>query len=270
MHKQELVDRLAKFAEAKHRVCPAVTYQVTFARFLIHYFTELEIPHDKMYDFYRIEQDLVEILIDAFEKLRTSNEPQIAQYRRACEKATGRKLVELMNIGASDGLERVVHIDEISELIEKVTGSKNISRHFKKYCDAQRTVVQQTFDRFLRQVARQGMREMVEKSTSAVMAGQFGDTRLEIVTGLGAIQFVFARENAMVGFTGDSDDPLCLGVNFQFAYTDMHTALDMVEDVIKRWPATTPERKKVFKDDKQRVFGNTKTTSKKAAQAKSS
>ena len=75
MHKAELISALEAFVQeydlkVASRESGGVGWkgQKSFAQFLIEYFKRLHIPSDEKYDFWRIDDYLPELLVDAFEQ----------------------------------------------------------------------------------------------------------------------------------------------------------------------------------------------------------
>ncbi|MEK7508239.1 MAG: hypothetical protein AAB568_00065 [Patescibacteria group bacterium] len=54
------------------------------------------------------------------------------------------------------------------------------------------------------------------------------------------------REDS-VSFVGEDGDPLCLSAGIQSVHADLKTALDIIEDVIKHWPADAQKQAKLYK-----------------------
>jgi hypothetical protein len=66
MHKKELISGLERFLANCEKPWKG---QQSFAKFLIWYLENMNIPNDEKYDFWDITEYLPEIMVDAFEQL---------------------------------------------------------------------------------------------------------------------------------------------------------------------------------------------------------
>lgn len=242
--------------------------QKAFANFLIHYLENLKIPSDEKYDFWQIEPYLPELMVDAFEQLRTGTDEETVRFRQAYESETEHEVPNITDLGASRLLDQGSAVQTtLSFMLKEVTGQDWIEHKIDTYCNAQKYVLQQTFDKFLRLVYRRGLSEMADKCDKRGMSGKFGETELRTYIMAGRIMFTFARrkegetgvyiggklvqtlpyQEDSVSFVGEDGDPLCLSAGLQSVDTDLHTCLDMIEDVIKRWPSDSKEQKKIYR-----------------------
>jgi hypothetical protein len=275
MHKTELVQRLRQFAanfdHGLGRDGPVRWKgQLAFARFLVHYLDKLSIPHDEKYDFWRIEDHLPRLMVEAFEELRTGTDPDTVKFRKDYEVETEHEVPNITDIGATDSLHRGSAVQTtLGFMLREVTGQDWVENKIDKYCNAQAVVLQQTFDKFLLKVYRRGMGEMIDKGSDRGMSGVFGTTHLRTYVLAGRVMFTFARkldENKPstyekdgsiysnednVSFVGEDGDPLCLSAGIQSIHADFRTCLDMIEDVIKGWPADPQEQRNVWQGDKE-------------------
>jgi hypothetical protein len=158
-------------------------------------------------------------------------------------------------------------------MLREITGQDWVEHQIDTYCNAQKYVLQQTFDKFLRQVYRQGLGEMIDKCNKARMSGKFGETELRTFITAGRIMFTFARRidknkdsyykkegelycnEWSVSFVGEDGDPLCLSTGIQSVYANFRTAFDMIEDAIKHWSSDPKEQKKLYKADTKVSIG---------------
>lgn len=270
MHKRELIAKLISFAAAvpTRTSGPQWKGQVAFASFLVYYLKNLNIPSDEKYDFWSIEPYLPELMVDAFEQLRTSKDEQVAQFRKKYEEETGHEVPNITDLGASDILDQGSAVQTtLGFMLKDITGHDWVEHKIETYCNAQKYVLQQTFDKFLRLVYRRGLGEMIDKCTKKGMGGKFVGTELRTFVMAGRIMFTFAKridkskeshykdgDNVIcnehsVSFVGEDGDPLCLSAGIQSVYADFRTSLDMIEDVIKWWPQDAKEQKKMYKAD---------------------
>jgi len=270
MHKRELIAELTRFTSTVSTRTDVLRWkgQVAFAAFLIHYLKNLNIPSDERYDFWSIVPYLPELMVDAFEQLRTDTDEQVATFRKQYEEETGHEVPNITDLGASNTLhQRSAVQTTLGFMLKEVTGHVWIESKMDTYCNAQTHVLQQTFDKFLRLVYRRGLGDMIAKCTMRGMSGSFVETDLRTYVMAGRIMFTFAKRTdpgkviyskdsgdpicneQSVSFVGGDDDPLCLGAGLQSVYTDFRTALDLIEDVIKWWPQDAKEQESMFKPD---------------------
>lgn len=239
--------------------------QRAFASFLIHYLENLKIPQDEKYYFWAIENYLPELMVDAFEQLRTGTDEVAARFRQAYEAETGHEVPNIIDLGASNVLDQGNAVQTtLGFMLREITGQDWVKHKIDTYCNAQQYVLQQTFDKFLRLVYRKGLSEMADKCG---MSGKFGGTELRTFVTGGRIMFTFARrkkgktgiyidgklfetlpyQEDSVSFVGEDGDPLCLSAGLQSIQTDFRTALDMIENVIKHWPQDQKIQKELYK-----------------------
>lgn len=278
MHKKKLLQGLQKFASqyeerVQKREISGFKGQKTFALFLARYLDNLEIPSDEKYDFWDIKPYLPELLVAAFESLRTNDEEWVVEYRNKYEQDTGHEVPNITDIGEGSIFARQSAIQTtLGFMMRDVMGERGgwIENQIDKYCNAQDHVLKQTMDKFLRRVWWQGMYKMVAKNSSGGMSGKFGETDLRTFRSGGRIMFTFARrhkgktgiyfggklvetlpyEEDSVSFVADDSDPLALGTGLQSLETTFRTALDMIEDVISNWPDSQKKREKIYATSK--------------------
>lgn len=242
--------------------------QRAFVSFLIHYLENLNIRSDEKYDFFRIEPYLPELMVDAFEQLRTGTDEAAVKYRAMYEEETEHKVPNITDLGESDILHQCSAVQTtLGFMLKEVTEQDWVEQEIEKYCNAQGHVLQQTFDKFIRLVYRRGMGDAVEKCTKRGMSGKFGETELRTFVMAGRIMFTFAKRidkskdsyyeesdklicnEDSVSFVAEDGDPLCLSAGMQSIHADFRTALDLIEEVIKNWSQDAKEQRKLFKED---------------------
>lgn len=273
MHKKELIGNLRKFIETYNNKGESRWKgQYAFTSFLIYYFENLSIPHDEKYDHWRIEPYLPELMVDAFEQLRTGKDKET--FRKLYVAETGHEVPNITDLGKSNILYQSSAVQTtLGFMLKEVTGSAEIEHQIDTYCKAQYYVLQQTFDKFLRLVYRRGLYELIDKCNKSGMSGMFGKTELRTFMTAGRILFTFARRidknkgsyykkgdelycnERSVSFVGEDGDPLCLSAGLQSVFADFRTSLDLIEDVIKRWPADINKQKKLYKADNKVTIG---------------
>lgn len=275
MHKKDLIDGLKRFV-ASHDKTDKVRWkgQKSFANFLIYYLENLKIPHDEKYDFWTIEHHLPELMVDAFEQLRMGTDETIAGFRERYEMEVGHEVPNIIDLGASNIFEQDSAVQTtLGFLLRDITGLDWVEHKIDVYCNAQKYVLQQTFDKFLRLVYRRGLGEIANKCNNRGMSGEFGETEFRTFIVAGRIMFTFARRidknkescykgddnlycnELTVSFVGEEGDPLCLSAGIQSVYGDFRTVLDMIEEVIKYWPQDANEQKKLYKANVKVAIG---------------
>jgi hypothetical protein len=168
-------------------------------------------------------------------------------------------------LGASSIFDQGVAVQTtLGFMLREVTGNVWVEKAIDTYCNAQRYVLQQAFDKFLRLVYRRGLGEIINGCDKVGMSGKFGQTELRTFITGGRVIFTFARRieegnesgnECSVSFVGEADDLLCLSAGLQSVYCDLRTALDIIEDVIKNWPQDTKTRNLIYIADKKVLFG---------------
>lgn len=271
MHKKELISGLIRFVGTDQ--C-RWNGQKIFAKFLVQYLKNFYIPSDEKYDFWDIEPHLPELMVDAFEQLRTSTDKEIAVLRQKYEAETGHKVPNITDLGVSNLFDQSSAVQTtLGFMLKEITGRDWVEHKIDTYCNAQKYVLQQTFDKFLRLVYRRGLGEMTDKCDTRGMSGKFGETEFRTFVMAGRIMFTFARRidkrkdscfkkdgelfcnEWSVSFVGEEGDPLCLSAGIQSVYADFRTSLDMIEDVVKHWPSDPKEQKKLYKGNAKVSIG---------------
>lgn len=277
MHKKELIQALNKFVETYDTA--AANYgsrkygvvwkgQKAFARFFAWWLEKLDIPSDEKYGFWQIEPHLPQLAVDAFEHLRTGTDEETRRFREDYETETGHEVPNITDLGASRILDQRSAVQTtLGFMLQEITGQDQVEHKIDTYCNAQNYVLQQSFDKFLRLVWRKGMFEIVDKCAKRGMSGKFGETELRTYILAGRVMFTFARrkegetgvylggklvktlphQEGGVSFVGEDGDPLGLSAGLQSVDTDLHTCINMIEDVIKNWPSAEKEQRKVHK-----------------------
>ncbi|MFA4998869.1 MAG: hypothetical protein WC514_02510 [Candidatus Paceibacterota bacterium] len=265
MNKKWLIQALSKY---HMKDTPRSKGTLHFIRFFIDYLEKLDTSHYDKHDFVHIEHYLPEIVADVCERFRTSNDPETLSSRQAFQKELGREFPNITDLDQSNSLDQNSEAMEIAHVLAEVTGQQWVEKEIEVYLLAQQTVLQQTFDKFLRRVYRKGMFNLIDKCEERGMTGKFGETDVRTYVIAGRIMFTFARKidkskgglfqegeqvysnEDSVSFVGGDDDPLCLSAGIQSIHADLKTGMDMIEDVIKGWPEQEKEQKRVFKADK--------------------
>lgn len=269
MKKKELIERLKGLS----RKNLGWRGQRPFVNFLIYYLEGLNIPNDEKYDFWHLDPFIPQVMIDAFEQLRLGTDEQTAKFRRSYELEVGHKVPNITDIGASNILDQCNTVQTtLSFMLEDVMGDKGVRYKIDAYCNAQRHVLMQFFDKFLRSVYRQGMYQVIRECNKSGMSGKFGETELRTFLMAGRVMFTFARKidpkkdnhykdgdeircnEWSVSFVGEDGDPLGLSAGIQSVHANLHISLNLIEEVIEKWPQSKAKQKKIFKPADKIVF----------------
>lgn len=253
MKKQELIKGLQDFVDRDKAEWKG---QRVFSQFLIEYLRRLDIPHDKKYDIWQIDHHLPQLMVDAFVELRTGTDDYVGPFREMHEAETGRKVPNVTDLGENSILDQSSTVQTtIGFLLKEVTGLGWIEYKVDTYCNAQKHVLQQTFDKFLRQVYRQGMFEIIRKCKLKGMSGIFNETTLRSYVLAGRAMFTFARGNngheISVSFIAQDGDRLGLSAGIQSVRANFYSALSMIEDVVDCWPDDEKQQLDTFKPDER-------------------
>lgn len=199
---------------------------------------------------------------DAFDALRTSNEPWIFGYREEYLKASKRDHVpDLVNISFG-GVDRALMIQSLGQMLWDITGHDFLRQNTEKYFGAQDQVLEQVIHEFITKVYRTGMRDILAESRSAGFSGTFGSVTLRSLYTAGRIMFTFSRENSnnpfgedsvsIVGEQGEKE-----GVRFgtQSVHAEFFTAVTLLREVISRWPGDHAEQEEIYRPDPKISIG---------------
>lgn len=224
---------------------------LAFLPFFAEYLDSMDIPADKKYDFWQIDEYLPGIIVAAFETLRMSTDQYVVAYK---EITLSHEVPNLLDVGIGYGLDQVVAISSIASEIAEITDRPHLRDKIEGYCMAQRTVLQQTFDKFSRRVYQKGLYTLVDKHGGQGMGGKFGRTELRSNAMAGRILFTFARPYGKgeidVTFIGEEGDPLLLSAGNQSCHATLRQSLDMMDEVIEKWPLDKKLQQKAFRLNK--------------------
>lgn len=246
MKKKDLINRLRR-----HLATRAFEWkgQKGFAAFLLEYLQQLSIPADERYDFWTLDHYVPQLLVDAFEELRTGTSEHALRYRKEYEKDTGHPVPEILNINGGNIFDRQSAIQTTLEFLMKdLCVDAWICHAINSYCHAQDHMLQTTFDKFLRHVYRRGMFDLIDKCELKGMNGKLGSVTVLAFSMCGRtqIQFDHADGEQSVSFLMEEDDPLAYSAGIHSVHTDVHTGCAMIEEVIKNWPAEVEVQQRVF------------------------
>ncbi len=109
--------------------------QREFAKFFAYWLQELNIAHNERYDFWQVDPYIAQLVVDAFEDLRTSDDPKIVAYRVVYEADTGRPTPNLIEVGDGDLLDASSAVQLTGFLLKDVVGDY-AQRELESYANA--------------------------------------------------------------------------------------------------------------------------------------
>jgi hypothetical protein len=247
MNKEKLIVELSNFLKGEIRS----KGQKSFGKFFIEYLRRLDIAA-----YYEdIMPYLPELIVDAFEQLRVKTDDNTTRFRKAYENETGWSVPNITDLGESNSMDQSSAVQTTGFLFKEITNWDWLENKIDTYCNAQRYVLQQTFDKFLRQVYRNGLFEIISQCQKRGMSGEFGNTVLRTHVSAARIMFTFARKQeegeVSVSFLAAENDNLALGAGIQSIYADFFTSINMIEDVINYWPTTEKEKNDIYKENEK-------------------
>jgi len=252
MKKAEFLDRLEQHILSGDRMARG---EKAFAQFLHWWLDKFEIPSDKKYDFFHIDPYLPQLAMDAWEAMRTGTDDETVRFHHAYNLDTGWRMGNIMDLGFDSSTQQISGMFTLRTVLSAVMGDDSrIGSEVETYCGAQSMALQGLFDKFIRQVYRKGLFQIISNDRSRGMKGVFGPTELRTYILAGRTMFTFARPKkrgveVSVSFVAGDDDDLALEAGVQSVEANLPTAFYMIEDVISRWPESTKEQKKLFKAD---------------------
>ncbi len=256
MHKKELIQALRKYIQNYGKDGRGWKGQLPFAYYLIYYLEDLTIPSDEEYDFWRIEDYLPQILVDAWDTFRTSTDERAVLCRENYQKELNHEVPNITELGASPILDQGHAVQTIlGFMMRAVTENEWIEGAIDEYVNAELHLLQQRFDKFLRKVYKNGMFKIINECRKRGMSGTFGDTELRTYVIAGRTMFTFARkqgdEEISFSFVSDDIDPNGLSAGIQSVYADLLNCLGMIDDVINNWPSVPVEQEQIFKTNEE-------------------
>lgn len=250
MKKQELIGRLENFLAPGRldvlRYQHRNPLQMIIARFFLFYLKKLPIPATGISD---LEYYLPSLIVDAFEHFRHDVDADTVALRHKYESVASHGVPNIIDIGSSDPIDQLNAIQTaLYVILRDAPNSHLMMMHAENYLTAQRTVVQQAFDKFSRLVYRQGLGELLSGQFCPAMSGQFGQTQLTAIAGVGHILLTFSKiaeeEAVSISFLSENGDPLLICAGIHEAKADLRTCLDMIEEVISHWLSLDPKQQK--------------------------
>lgn len=253
MNKKQLIQALDKFVTNGGKFGRGRWKgQLPFAKFLAGYLRRRTYAGEK-WDHWDIDPYMPKVVAAAFEELRTGQDKQTVAARAEYEADVGHLAPDLMNVGVSPCTDSLSAVQTtVGFLLKDVMGQDYIDTACREYFFAQRTVIQQMFDCFVRRVYQNGMFDLIEACAQQGMELRAGETTLLTYVIAGRVMFTFsktARNSESVSFVAEDHDPDCLSAGLQSIHTDFLTVLRLIQNVIEDWPADKRAQKRLFKSN---------------------
>lgn len=205
---------------------------------------------------------LAKYLDDAWEYLRTSDKAGAVEFRKMFKKELERDVPDLHDI--SGGVDRTLTIANLGSLMEKIIGTEWAKQWVEEYFFAQDHVLAVHFQKFVRKVYNDGMREQIDASRSSGMSGTFGKVELRTFVSAGRILMTFAckvgvlaSKEETITFIGEEGEKQGKRFGIQSVHTNLVNALQMIDAVIYHWPKSGSEdyvyKRKMLLTDNQNV-----------------
>jgi len=247
MKKKEVIEAMACFVLSSDCSWKG---QRPFVEFLMQYIAQNEMPGDK-YDFIFISQYFHKIVLDAAIAFRMSNEPNAVALRAKFEEETGHEVPDVTGFGKHSCSFVQICMQFVAKKVFGDQGSY-ISSRIDALCNAHWHALDQVFRKFIHHVWRNGICELIEKSSERGLRGEFGDVTLLTYTiaGRTAIQFD-KKDGASISYMAEEDDHTGYSAGINYCHTDLHTACNMIQTVIDNWSKNRAEQEKIFFSDKE-------------------
>jgi hypothetical protein len=250
MHKAEVISRLSNHIQNDEI---RMKGERSFAQFFRLWLMETNIPSDEEYDFYDIVPYLPQLVVDAWETMRTGTNSTEIEHRQMYEKEVGQQMLNLTDLGENI-IEQQLGSCVLSNVVSAIAGERKewAEDQVETYCRAQSIALQVMFDKFIRLVYRNGLFEIIQAESEQGMKGRFGSTELRTWVCAARTMFTFARpkkkgNEVSISFVGGDDDCLALDAGIQSVEANLPTAFNMIEDVIARWPKDRKDQEQIFK-----------------------
>ena len=147
---------------------------------------------------------------------------------------------------------RFMATKKAAELLERITEFPGFGQALQSYWDAQYTALRQAADKFTKKVWQEGLCDIVRKSSSRRLHGQFGKTKLTTNYLAARVGVVFWRgsekKRVMAYLIGvDGNRHFLRPGGGQEA--PLAVALSMIDEVIASWPADAALRAEALRPD---------------------
>lgn len=150
--------------------------------------------------------------------------------------------------------QRTDFIRKLGLLLENITGWPRCREELESYCLAQDRVIEQYFDKFLEEVYCHGLAELANINKNNMLEGGFGATMLLIRPAKDSRTIIFWRkpyyyrgEASIVVFSRGKQ--ICQPARFvlkEVIADSFYKAIEMIEEVINRWPVNLEDQKVSF------------------------
>lgn len=229
MKKQDLIDRFRTASRSS-----------SLATYLADYFEKLDIPADEKYDFWNIDPYLAKLLLEPIEAYYAIH--------------GGESMPSITMLGPVNAIRQTQAQLEVRYLLEEVTGSAEFAASCMTLFTAEQSLMKQEFQRFVNQVHRKGLFDVISACKNPGMSGEFGKTTLRSYVLAGRLMYTFVRSSGddyeeSITFVCSDDDPNAMDAGLQTCYASLDGALAMFRNVITHWPATVEEQTKVYLSD---------------------
>ncbi|HUC01919.1 MAG TPA: hypothetical protein VMA75_03365 [Candidatus Paceibacterota bacterium] len=226
--------------------------EALFALFFSRWLQGLTILADEKNEFYDLTLHLPQLILDAYEVVRTSEDPAVVWFRKLYEKERDEQMINLVELGAGDIVYQIVGVHLLKNVIRAIVQDDHLDAKMDVYFNAQRHALHLQFDKFLRLVYQRGLFTLIRAEPDREMEGKFGATVLRVGIFAGSTIFTFARpkkrgDEVNVRFMTSDNDCLALGAGIESTHASLSTGLAMIEDVIRYWPKKEKDQKAIFK-----------------------
>jgi len=158
-------------------------------------------------------------------------------------------LTELVSSGSEEML-RAEKIRSLTDLLQKITGIKELGPFLAAYWNAKYITLEQAADRFCKRVWQQGLCELEKNTSARTLRGTFGKTKLATNYVIGSVGVIFCRgwgsSRTTIHFIGEHGNPERLYPGSGPEAT-LSQALEMVEEVISRWPSDPRKQSRIMR-----------------------
>lgn len=240
MNRDELLKRLREFAKNNEKT--ELFHQSFRAQILADFLTSSDLPtrpRDNALDYLA---PIIALCVEEDAKL-----PQHKQKLFTFTDDRVSSLTELLAFG-SEEMSRERTIEYFTKVLELATEMKGLGIQLRSYWDAQYNVMWQMVNNFKKNVYHKGLYALIDKMPKR--QGQFGKTELRTGASWEGINVVFSRgkkqNQRSIYFHGEEGhrDHLALGPGPE---APLSTAIEMVNDVISRWPQEPEKQAEIMK-----------------------
>ena len=229
----------------------------SFLKFLFKHLEQLDLSWYKKNVSKDISHIVPEIVVDAFEVLRTSDAPWAIRCREEYENETGYPIPDVMNIGASDIIIQQLTVNSVMyRPFTEMMGEKEIAEGIKCICNAQLYSIMQLFGEFAREVYRDGFHSVIQNTKGKCISSWIGNTELSACSledpKVVHISFsrTYGKPNYNITFVVKANEPFAYGAYIHSCNTNVSCCLEMIQDVIANWPQEELRYNNLFREVK--------------------